>query len=115
MSNDRDPALQALFAEAGEDLSAEEFTSQAMAEVDRLRRLAVIGWSCIGLVLMILSWLLAAALQDAVILLTQTLNVSLVDMDNTLVAEILSPLNSVAGVVAIGFIAMHRLFRRIFN
>lgn len=53
------------------------------------------------------AWLLGAALQDEAILLTQSLNLSLVSIDNSLVAEILSPLISIAGVVAIGCIALH--------
>jgi hypothetical protein len=66
-------------------------------------------------VLLVLAVLLAAALQDAVLLLTQSLNLSLVNLDNRWLAQILSPVNSVASVVAVGFIALHGIYRKIFT
>jgi len=114
MNNDRDPALQALFTETKEELTGKAFTAQTMGEIDKLRRRAVIGWTCIGLALLVLAALLAAALQDAVLLLTQGLNLSLVNLENRWLAQILSPVNSVAGVVALGFVGLHRIYRRVF-
>ena len=111
---DRDPALQALFAEARDELPEAEFTGRTMAEIDRLRRRAVIAWGLIGLVLLVVAGLLASALQDAVVLLTGGLNLSLVQIDNQMVAELLSPLNTVASAVALGLLGMVRLLRKVF-
>lgn len=114
MTIERDTGLQALFDQVRDKLPGETFTRGTMSEIDKLRRRAVIGWTCIGVLLAALTWLLAAALQDAVLLLTQSLNLNLVSIDNHLIAEILLPLNSVASVVALGFLALHRVFRKIF-
>ena len=114
MNHDRDPALQSLFVDAGEDLSSKNFTARVMAQVDGQRRRMLIGWACIGLVLIALTALLAAALQDAVLLLMQSFNLSLVDLENRWLAQLLSPLNSVASLIAVGFIGLHRIYRKIF-
>lgn len=42
MTDERDPALQSLFAEARQDLPADVFTAGVMSEIDRLKRRAIV-------------------------------------------------------------------------
>ncbi len=115
MTDDRDPMLQTLFANAEQDLAGEAFAAQVMSKTGKLRRGAVVGWVCAGLVLAACAWLLATPLQDTVHLLTQNLTLSLISLDDLLLAQVLSPLNNVAFVVALGLIGVRIVYRKIFS
>jgi hypothetical protein len=114
MTEDRDPMLQALFANAEQDLQAEAFTHQVMASARLRKRRTVIGWICIDLVIVICVWLLAAPLQSVVNLLLPSLTTSLVDLDNRLLAELLLPVNNVASLLALVAIGLRSAYRRFF-
>lgn len=115
MTIDRDPALQTLFANAKKDLPGEAFTDEVITRVDKLRRRSVIGWICVGLVLVACAWLLSAPLQDAVHLLTQILPVSLIDLGESWLARTLSPVNSIAALLALGLLGLRMAYRKIFS
>lgn len=115
MTVDRDPSLESLFEIAKQDLSGEAFTAQLMSRIDRLRRRLVIGWSCVGLVLVLCAWLIAAPLQDAVPVVTRILPSTLVDLDNSRLAQIFAPVNSIGGLVAFGLIGLRTAYRKIFS
>ena len=115
MTIDRDPQLQHLFDVAKKDLVGDAFAAQVMSRIDHLRRRAVIGWICVGLVLAPVAWLLAAPAQNAVQLLTQVLPVSLVDLDDRWLAQFLSPINSVATLVALGLLGLRMAYSKIFS
>ncbi len=113
MTDERDPTLQALFAGYEQDLAADEFTAQVMANIDKLKRRAMLAWVVFGLTLAACAWLLATPLQHGVNLLTEGLSVPLVDLEEPWLAQLLLPLNSVAGAVAIGLIGLRFTFRRV--
>lgn len=115
MTEDRDPALQALFANAEQDLQEAAFTDQLMARMQVLRRRTLIGWICIDLIIVICAWLLAAPLQDLVNLLIPSLTTALVDLDSALLADILLPVNNVASVLALVAIGLRSAYRRFFS
>jgi hypothetical protein len=117
MTDDRDPTLRALFADATEDLVGEAFTAQVMSQIKMSHRadLAKIG---IGLGIAACLLLLAAPLQDVVQGVTQrlaplSLVVSLIDVDNQYLAQMLSPVNNVAAVVALGLIGLRFFYRKV--
>jgi len=114
MTTDQDPMLRSLFEIAKQDLSGDEFSADVMAQIDKLRRRTIIGWACVILLLAPAVWLLAAPLQEAVQLLTQVLPRSLIELDDSLLAQVLSPVNSVAGLVALGLLGLRFAYKKIF-
>lgn len=115
MTEDRDPTLQALFANTEQDLAGAAFTAQVMAQTDRLRHRAIFGWICAGLVFAAFAWLLAAPLQAAVSLLTHSLAQSLINLDDGWLAQLLSPINSPMILIALGLIGLRFTYRKIFS
>jgi hypothetical protein len=114
MTNDRDPALRSLFQTAREEIQDEAFTTQVMSQIEQRRRRTITGWVGIALVLAPCAWLLGTVLQDAVLLLTQVLPSTLVDLDNRWLTQLLAPVNSISGLVALGVLGLRALFRKIF-
>jgi hypothetical protein len=116
MTMDRDPLLQELFELANRDLPDDEFVERVMSGIEALRRRAIIAWSGAGIVLAIAAWLLMPALVGAVNLLSRALSQSLVDVGEptALIGQVLSPLNSVAAVVAVAALLIVFAYRKIF-
>jgi hypothetical protein len=115
MTHDRDPTLQTLFADAEQDLAGEAFTAQVMSQTGKLKHRVVIGWICIGLVSALCAWLLATPLQETVHLLTQSLTVPLITLDEGWLAQTLSPINNITILLALGLIGLRMAYRRIFS
>ncbi len=115
MTMDRSPELQSLFDLAQQDLPDKPFTDQVMSQVDTLRRRAVIIWSVIGLLTLALMAVIAGPLTQAVGLASQVLPSSLVSVDDQLLAQLLSPINSVAAIVALAFLGTRMIYRKIFS
>ena len=115
MTRDQDPALRALFLRAARINREGAFIEQVMAQVDRLRRKASIGWLIAGLLLVAIAWLLSGPVIDATALLTQLLPASLVDVENQLLAQLLAPINSVAGAIALLFLLLCFAYKKLFR
>ena len=113
MTEDRDPHLQSLFAEAGDTPDEAPFTAEIMARVDRIRRRNRIGRIGLGAAAVLILWLLSFPVQEAVWLMTQAITFPLIDLGHGLFAALFSPLNTFASLFAIGLIAF-RIFRRRF-
>ncbi len=115
MTTERDSAVQTLFDVAKHDLAEEPFVTRVMSQVDNLRRRTVIGWIAVGLVLVACAWLLAAPVQDAVQLLAQALSLSLFEVGDRWIANLMAPINSVAGLVGLGLLGLMAAVRKIFS
>ena len=113
---DRDPLLQQLFDLAKLDLAGETFVAGVMAQIDALRRRAIIAWGLAGLVLAVAAWLLTPTMVAAVNLLSQALPQSLVEVDepSALIGHVFSPLNSIAAIVAVSVLVIVLAYRKIF-
>lgn len=114
MTIDRDPALQDLFSTARKELEDDAFTAEVMSRVNKLRRRMLVSWVVVGLVLAVGVGVLSGPLLVAVNLATQLLPESLIELDDRLLAQILSPVNSVAGLLGLGFLALRLLYKKIF-
>ena len=99
MTDDRDPLLQSLFAEAQHDLDGEAFTAKVMARTRILRYRGAAGWICLALVLLACSWLLAIPLQGFAPLIARGLDTTLIDLGDSWLAWLFSPVNSVAALL----------------
>lgn len=115
MPDDRDPQLQALFANAEEELAGEAFTAQVMAKTRKARNLALIGWVGIGLAVVGCALLLAAPLQDAAHLLMQGLSAPLVTLNDPRAAQMLSPVNNAMILLAVGLLGLRAAYRKLFG
>ncbi len=113
MNDDLDPALQIAFANAERELPGETFGAAVMAGIERQRRLRSFGWLAIGAAGVVLVWLLALPLQNLALALVDGLGTSLVSGKDGLAMQMLAPLNSVAGVLALVLLAAQMLWRRI--
>lgn len=119
MTDDRDPTLRNLFAEAKQDLAGEAFTAGVMSQT-KLRQSAVMGRIGVSLVLASCAWLLATPLQDAVHVMTENLAplslvVSLIDVDSRWLAQLLSPVNNIASLVAIGLVGLRIAYKKVYS
>ena len=112
MNNDYDPGLQALFRQAQQEFDRDAFTSAVLERIDRERRRALLAWSAIGLAGVVVLALLANPLFTALAMATQLLPVSLIDIETEWLRQLASPINSVAALIAIGALGVHRFFRR---
>lgn len=119
MTDDRDPTLRVLFADATQDFAGAAFTAQVMAQT-KLRYSAVAGRIGVSLVLASCAWLLATPLQDAVHLVAQNLAplsmvVSLIDVDNRWLAQMLSPVNNIASMTALGLVGLRIAYKKVYS
>lgn len=114
MTDDRDPVLQALFADAERTLADAAFTAGVMSRIDRQRRWTQAARVAVGLALALCAWLIAPTLQAFAHLAAHAVTLPLVPLDDPLLAWMLAPVNSVAGAGALGLAGIWRFCRSIF-
>lgn len=112
MTDDRDPILQSLFAEAQLDLEGKEFTALVMAQSNRLRNRGIGIAACIALLLATGAWFLAIPLEIAE-LITQVLTITLIELGDSWVAWMFSPINNLASLLILGAKAMHMVHKKV--
>ncbi|MEZ5488912.1 MAG: hypothetical protein R3F50_01175 [Gammaproteobacteria bacterium] len=101
MSNERDPHLQGLFARADETLDDSGFTNQVMQLRRRrnIQRLLVVVLVASALLAITSQFL--QALQPVALVLTQVLNIELIDLGDSSISWILAPVNNLATLLVI--------------
>ncbi len=112
MNDERDPLLEALFAQSVDTPVEENFTAQVMARVEVRRRKILVARIAIVTLLVSLEWLLSSPLQNLVGELTQILSTSLVDVKNEWLALAFAPLNSIAGLIGTLLLGLHIFYRK---
>ena len=113
MSEQRDPQLEALFDAAREDLQNDAFVASVMADVERRKRRAVLTRLIIAVGLVPVAWIVVGPIVSTVNLVSEALPVSLVELNNEWLRQLLAPVNSIAGVVALAMVLALKLYRRI--
>ncbi len=101
MTEDRDPLLQTLFADAQRDLDGEAFTAHVMAGTRNQRYQVIAGLFSVALVLAACVWLLALPLQEFAQLIVQGLAITLIDLGDSWLAWLFSPINNIAALLII--------------
>lgn len=114
MNSERDPQLEALFADADDVPAEETFTTSVMHRIDRMRHTTLFGWACLALVLLVCLWFVAEPAMRAIDLIVRFLPQSWFAIENRAAAVLLSPINSVGAVVAIVVLGLYRFFRKLF-
>jgi hypothetical protein len=112
MTEARDPFLEALMMQSETDLEEREFTDQVMNLVEVRRRNVLIGRLAILALLVFFEIILSSPLQHSLGVIGQTLDTSLVDLENKWAIMLLSPLNSIAGLIGVMLLGMHYLYRK---
>ncbi len=113
MSDDRDPILHELFAQAEHTYSDDSFTLRVMEQAAQRDRRRAITWIAVDVVLIVLAWTLAEPLQEIVFLLLPGLTTSLIDLGNGLLAQLLLPINNVAALLALVGLGVRSIYRRL--
>lgn len=112
MNNDYDPQLQALFAQAKQTFDRDTFTRDVLGRIDRERRRTLLTWSVFGIAALAVVALLAEPVFAAFAMATQLLPVSLVEIETEWLRQLVSPINSVAALIALGALGVRKFFRR---
>lgn len=117
MNDEHDPLIQNLFDTARQEAPGDTFVAGVMAKVNMQRYRALLAWSVVGIVLLVAVAMLSGPVTEAVGLMTRLLPRPLVQVDfgNALLTQALAPLNSIAGVAGLGFLALGFAFRKIFG
>lgn len=113
MTIEHDPTLQSLFDIARQDHEGDAFAARVMSRIDRSRRRAFIGWSTVGVALATCAWLVATPLLDALPLVTELVPATVIELDNSWFSQVFAPINSIAGLVALGAIVLRSIYRRL--
>ena len=112
MSDERDPLLDSLFAEAANEQADDNFTAKVMLGIEKRRRKVIIGRIGIIGLLFAFEFLLSAPLQNSVGVLADTLSMSLIPIQGEWLAAAFAPLNSIAGLIGMLLRGLHTLHRR---
>ena len=115
MSSDYDPRLQALFAEARQELDREAFTRGVMTRVDAGRHRTMLVWGLAAAMAFVALVFLATPVLTALQLVTELLPASVVDIQSDWRKQLLAPVNSVAALIAVLALALRKFYRRIFG
>lgn len=113
MTELRDPFLESLILQSETDLEEKEFTNQVMSKVEVRRRNVFIGRLAILALLVSLEIILSSPLQQSLGVIGQLLDTSLIDLENKWALMLLSPINSVAGLIGMMLLGMHFLYRKV--
>jgi hypothetical protein len=115
MSDERDPLLESLFAEAAIESADEEFNNAVMENVKRRRRNVLIGRVSIVALIVLFELLLSSPMQNSIGTMTAALSMSLVDLPAGWFASAVAPLNSIAGLIGVLLLGVHALYRKMIH
>ncbi|MGI9327055.1 MAG: hypothetical protein ACR2PZ_17690 [Pseudomonadales bacterium] len=109
--DDQEAWLQACFAQAETELPAQDFAETVMRRVEQHKRRKLYRRLVLGLALA----LLLPPLRDLGLVLTQVLMVTIVELDNALVGQLLAPINSVGGLLSLVLLGLKLMHMRWFR
>ncbi len=113
--NTADPRLQTLFAEAQQELVDDAFTDLVMEQTGNFKHRKTAVRISQGLVLVLALALLAIPLQDAGMALTQVLLMSLIELEDGPLNQLLAPANSIGGLLSTVLLGLRLIHKRIFS
>ena len=114
MSEQRDPRLESLFAEAQQELVDENFTAGVLAKLETRGRRVLFGRIAIVALVIAFELLLDSPLQNSVGTITQMLGTALFEINHEWIAFAVAPVNSIAGLLGMTLLGLHAAYRRIF-
>ena len=115
MSTEHDPQLMALFAQAESELDDRGFRLELMRSIDRERRKTLIVWTAFVAAAFVCIALFATPVVTAAKMATSLLPNALVSVEADWLQQLVAPVNSVAAAIALGFLMLRKLYRRLFR
>ena len=115
MTEDRDPSVQAFFAGAEQVLNGDVFTAQVAARVDAARQRRVVAAVGLLATLILVAVLLAPLLVGAAGTVVQGFAASLVEIEDGVLAEFVSPVNNVATLIILASGGLFGVYRKVFR
>ena len=115
MTEERDPDIQALFAQAEEPLEDTAFSETAAARVAALQRRARLRRWAFAIVLLLVLLFAAPPLQAIATGLAGLLALPIVRVDNPLLAQLLLPVNNSAFILALLLLCWRAFRARLFT
>ncbi len=109
----RDPALEALFDTAEQELRDDAFTEAVERRIDSRGKRVMGGRVAALLMLIALEVLLESPLQQSLGVVADVLSTTLIPLQSEWLAFMLSPINSIAGLIGLLLIGTQQLYRRI--
>jgi hypothetical protein len=103
--------LQRMFAGTDLELAGDNFTTEVMSHADRLKRRRLIRRVLLGFAFA----LIAIPLEDIGLVLAQFLLSSLVEIDDSLAAELLAPINSVGSLLSFVLLSLRVAHKKLFS
>ena len=91
-----------------------EMSANPHAPVATLRHRSTAIQICLVLSLIPLAWFLGAPSGDFLSALTQGLTVTLFDTEKYWISQLVAPVNTIAGLAAIGLLVLRAAYRKIF-
>jgi hypothetical protein len=111
-TNDLDPGLKALFAQAEQDLDGEALTARVVAKTRNVKLLALASVASLALLTVLGVWFyLSIPLLDFAVLVSNLLSVSLVDLGQGWLGLIFLPINNLASLLLLtvkGFLMLYK-------
>jgi hypothetical protein len=112
MTEPVDQKLQALFAEAREELDGEALTARVMAGTRRKSLELYLGIGGAALTIILATWLLLGVpLLAFALLVSQALSATLFDLGDGWLAMALMPVNNIASLIILSLKGLHSLRR----
>ena len=115
MTEERDPQLTSLFADAGKDFPDDGFVAGVMAGVEEQTRWVLVRRIGIAVALVLCAIVAAAPVQDAVTVAMNGLMSPLIHFEHPLPALILLPVNNVAAPLVLLLAGLRLVRRRLFS
>jgi hypothetical protein len=103
--------LQQMFADSDLALVGDNFTAEVMSHADPLKRRRIIRRVMLGFVVA----LIAIPLEDIGLALARFLLSSLVEIDDSLAAELLAPVNSVGSLLSFVLLSLRVAHKKLFT
>ena len=113
MTDERDPQLEALFADAQIETPNGAFADKVMEDVAHRRRNLLFTRAMIVLAIIALEVLLNAPIQGAIGSFIDVIGRPIIDLDDGWLAMALAPVNSAAGIVGALLLGLHFLYRKV--
>ena len=108
MNDDRDPMLQALFAETQRELAPGDFIQQLTRRIEKQQRRSLMIKCVFAVIIAIAALALAAPIEQLVAILA----VPLLDLNNPTAAAYASPINNFAAGIAMFGLLIHLVRKR---
>lgn len=113
MTDERDPQLEALFAEAEQDLADDAFVSAITDQLSGRRRRLIAGRVIVLLLIVALEFALQSPLQQSMGIVAELLGAPVFPIEGGWLEFAFGPVNTVAGIVGTVLVMLHLLIRRI--